>query len=95
MEMTSDGIFYCYEPFPIIKPWVSFDMPANNNYDTLSRFCYLNDTLLTDLTKIFCLLKERQDQIAITMRAEVSPLHGFKRFTKSFPSYVSQVVGLF
>ena len=52
-------------------------MLANNNYNTLSRFFYLNDTLFTDLMKTICLLKERQDQIAIILRIEVSLLHSF------------------
>ena len=42
-------------------------MLANKNYDTLSRFRYMNDTLLTDLTKNVFLLKERQDQIVIIL----------------------------
>ena len=38
-------------------------MLANNiDYDTLTRFCYLKDTLpiSTDLMKNVCVLKERQ-----------------------------------
>ena len=35
-------------------------MLVNNNYDTLSRFCYLKVTPLMDLTKNVCFLIERQ-----------------------------------
>ena len=54
-------------------------MPANNtDYDTLSRFCYLKDTLLIYRPYEKCLSVERKaDLIAITLRAEVSLLYGF------------------
>ena len=52
-------MFYFYEPFQIIKR-VPFDILV---------VLFLKDTLLTDLTKNVFLLKERQDQIAITLRA--------------------------